>query len=512
MPERTPLIAAVPNFSEGRRADVIDAICTALEQPGAHLVYRQADPDHNRLDCTVIGPPEAVRRSALAGAAAAVERIDMDRHRGSHPRMGAVDVIPFVPVQEVTMDECVAFARAFAKELAETLSLPVYCYDRAALSEDRRSLAEVRRGEYEGLREAVERGERLPDFGPHRIGKAGATAVGARKPLIAFNVYLSGRDDAAAKEIARAVRESSGGLPAVRAIGFDVPQRGCVTVSMNLVDHEVTGIRAAFEAVREHAGRRGSKVLSSEIVGLVPQAAISEGDVTDLRLEGFDADGQILERLVSAAEARGIGSQRIEDFLEVLGSDSATPGGGAVAAVCGATGAALISMVARLTVDKEGYVDAWEPMREAIATADEARTSFLELADRDAGAFDAVMAAFKLPKDTAEQEEARAGAIQRAFLGAALVPLDIARRAVDLMDLAALAVRIGNVNAASDGASASETLFAAARCGIYNVEINVGSLKDPAKAAELREEVDSLRERARRALDRAEAAFAERMT
>ena len=506
------LIAAVPNFSEGRRQDVIDEICRALEQPGAHLVYRQADPDHNRLDCTVIGSPRAVSRSALGAAAVAVRLIDMDRHRGNHPRMGAVDVIPFMPVRDITMDDCVAFARAFAQELAERLDLPVYCYDRAALSEGRRSLAEVRRGEYEELRAAVERGERLPDFGPARIGPAGATAVGARKALIAFNVYLSGGDQAAAKDVARAVRESSGGLPAVRAIGFDVPQRDCVTVSMNLVDHEVTGLRAAFRAVRDEARRRGLEVRSSEIVGLVPQAAISDADIEELRLEGFDADAQILERLVSAAEASsGIGSRRIGDFLDVLSSDRPTPGGGAAAGLFGATGASLISMVARLTVDKEGYESAWEPMREALGRAEEDRRAFLDLADRDAAAFEAVMTAFRLPKETEEQIDERRQAIQSAFLGAALVPLEIARRAVDLIDMAANAVRIGNQNAASDGASAAEALYAAARCGIYNVEINVASLKDQAKSAELREEVDSLRARARTLLDQVEAAFAERM-
>lgn len=299
-----PLVAVVPNFSEGRRAAVIGAICAALEVPGAHLVYRQADPDHNRLDTTVLGTPDAVRRSALAGAAKAVDLIDMEQHAGSHPRMGAADVIPFVPLRGVTMDQTVELARDFARELANTLDLPVYLYDRAALLSERRSLAEVRKGEYEALKEAVARGERLPDFGPHAIGPAGATAVGARKPLIAFNVYLSGTDEAGAEEIARAVRESSGGLPAVRAIGFLVPERGCVTVSMNLVDHEVTGLRTAFEAVRVEAEKRGMATLSSEIVGLVPQAAIAEGDVTDLRLEGFDGDHQILERLVSRAKER----------------------------------------------------------------------------------------------------------------------------------------------------------------------------------------------------------------
>jgi glutamate formiminotransferase len=298
--EDSELLAVVPNFSEGRRGDVVEAIVSALQVPGARLVYRQADPDHNRLDTTVLGDADAVRRSAMGGAATAIELIDMNEHRGSHPRMGAVDVIPFMPVRGVSMDEVVELARAFGKELADTLDVPVYLYDRAALSPERASLAEVRRGEYDGLRAAVARGERLPDFGPHEIGRAGAVAVGARKPLVAFNVYLDGTDEAAAKEIAKAVRESSGGLRAVRAIGFGVPERaGAVTVSMNLVDFEVTGLRTAFDAVEREANDRGMHITTSEIVGLVPESAIADDDVAYLRLEGFDAEAQILERLVN---------------------------------------------------------------------------------------------------------------------------------------------------------------------------------------------------------------------
>jgi glutamate formiminotransferase len=290
-------MAVVPNFSEGRRVDVIDAICRALEVPGARLVYRQADPDHNRLDTTVLGAPDAVRRAALAGARVAVSMIDMDGHRGGHPRMGAVDVVPFVPVRDVEMEDAVELARAFGEELADALDLPVYLYDRAALTPERASLADVRAGEYEALRDAVARGERLPDFGPHAIGPAGATAVGARTPLIAFNVYLTGTDETAAKAIARTVRESSGGLPAVRAIGFLVPERGCVTVSMNLVDHEVSGLRDAYEAVAAQARAHGLEVIDSEIVGLVPERALEPGDVEDLGLVGFDPTTQVLERL-----------------------------------------------------------------------------------------------------------------------------------------------------------------------------------------------------------------------
>jgi glutamate formiminotransferase len=303
MAETEALVVCVPNFSEGRRPDVIDAICDALAAGEARLVARQADPEHNRLDTTVVGSPDAVRGSALAGAAKAVELIDMTKHTGGHPRMGAADVIPFVPLSGISMDEVVGLARAFAAELSGALGIPVYLYDRAATSPDRASLAEVRKGEFEGLREAVARGERLPDFGPHEIGRGGATAVGARKPLVAFNVYLTGTEDAA-KEIARSIRESSGGLPAVRAIGFAVPERGAVTVSMNLVDVDVTSPRVVFETVRDLAAERGMEVRSSEIVGLVPRAALGEDDIGYLRLEGFDADEQILERLVSTDGGR----------------------------------------------------------------------------------------------------------------------------------------------------------------------------------------------------------------
>jgi glutamate formiminotransferase len=292
------IVGVVPNFSEGRRRQVIDAIVDALAVDGARVVFAEADPDHNRLDTTVLGGADAVGRSALAGAAAAVERIDMFEHHGGHPRMGAVDVVPFMPVRDVTMETCVELARSVGAELAETLGLPVYLYGEAATTPERRSLADVRQGEFEGLREAVARGDRLPDLGPPEIGRAGATAVGARKPLIAFNVYLAGGDEAAAKDIARAIRESSGGLPAVRAIGFRAAERGSVTVSMNLVDFEVTGIRDAFDAIAEEAGARGLEIVDSEIVGLAPASAVPPGTLEHARVVGFHPDEQILERSI----------------------------------------------------------------------------------------------------------------------------------------------------------------------------------------------------------------------
>jgi glutamate formiminotransferase len=299
------LFGVVPNFSEGRRPHVIDAIVESLHVPGARVVYAEADPDHNRLDTTVLGSRGAVAASAMAGAAVAVQLIDLNIHEGGHPRMGAADVIPFMPVRGVTMADCVELARAFGRELADTLDIPVYLYDRAALVPERASLADVRRGGFEGLREAVALGDRLPDFGPHAVGRAGATAVGARKPLVAFNLYLDGTDEAAAKRIAAAVRESGGGLPAIRAIGFAVPERnGVVTVSMNLVDHETTGLRKAYDAVAHLAAEEGMAVTDSEIVGLVPASALQEGDADAVNLRGFDPSRQVLERLVDAAEVK----------------------------------------------------------------------------------------------------------------------------------------------------------------------------------------------------------------
>ena len=502
--EPDALVVCVPNFSEGRRTEVIEEICTALGSiDGARLVSRLADAEHHRLDTTIVGPPDAVRRAAMAGARVAVERIDMNQHAGAHPRMGAVDVIPFVPLRGITMDEVAELARSFARDLADELGIPVYLYDGAATTPERTSLADVRRGGFEGLRAAVARGERLPDHGPHELGAAGATAVGARKPLVAFNVYLRG-DEEDAKAIAKAIRESGGGLPALRAIGFAVPERGGVTVSMNLVDFEVTGLRAAFDAVAAGARERHMEMLSSEIVGLVPEAALGGDDVTYLRLEGFDADTQILERLVSD----GIGNETIEGFLADLASDSPAPGGGAVAGLCAAAGAALISMVCRLTIGREGYEDVDARMGGYLEEADAARAAFLELADRDARAFGSVMEAFKLPKDDDRQKAERSAAIQRAYEGAARVPLEIAQRSVAMMQYARLSIELGNPQAASDGLSAALALHAAALAAIANVAINAASLKDVATAGGLRDEADALRGRVEDLLSSAQVAFA----
>jgi glutamate formiminotransferase / formiminotetrahydrofolate cyclodeaminase len=504
------LIEIVPNFSEGRRQEVMDAIVAALLVPGVRLLNRQSDPDHNRLDASLVGSPEAVRASALAGAAVAAELIDMEHQRGSHPRMGAVDVIPFLPIKDVTMEECVALARSVAKEIGDVLGIPVYCYDQAALSPDRKSLAEVRRGEYEGLKADVAAGLRLPDFGPHAIGKAGAVAVGARKPLIAFNIYLSGgiEDEGKAKEIARTVRESSGGIPHVRAIGFFVPERGCLTVSMNLVDYEATPIHVAFEAVIREATRLELVLLSSEIVGLVPEAALEESAAHYFKLERFDPGAQVLEKVIE-----GAGSEpTLSEFLGSLASDAPTPGGGTAAAVSGAAGAALVAMVGRLTIGKKSYLAVEDRMKEIVARADRARGAFMDLAARDAVAFDAVMAAYKLPKETDEQKAARTQAIQAAMMGAAKVPLEVARHAVEALTLAREVTETGNANAASDGVTAAHLLVAAVEGALANVEINLSGMAASEMADEMSREVGSLWATAADSLDACVRAFKERIS
>jgi glutamate formiminotransferase/formiminotetrahydrofolate cyclodeaminase len=452
-----------------------------------------------------------------------VELIDMEQHTGGHPRMGAVDVIPFLPIRDVTMDDCVALAREVGRELADTLNLPVYLYDQAALTPDRSSLAAVRKGEFEGLKADVARGERLPDFGPHEIGKAGAVAVGARKPLVAFNVYLDGgaEDEDAAKAIAKAVRETSGGLKNVRAIGFYVPERDCVTVSMNLVDTGATPIHRAFELVKVEASRFGLAVLDTEIVGLSPQGAIATAAEHYLQLRGFDPAEQIIENLVARANTGSaaadtapstIAGSTVVGFLGVVASDAPTPGGGSVSAVCGAAGAALIAMVGRLTIGRKGFEDVSERMEEIVNQADESRAALLALADRDAAAFDSVMAAIRMPKESEEEKAARSAALQRATAEAAAAPMEVARRSTPLMDLAVEVVEKGNPNAASDGATAAAVLHASVQGALANVEINLSSLKDPDEVARMRSEVDAIRRQAEEQLAAAQQAFARTMS
>ena len=291
------IVECVPNFSEGRRQEVIDRIVDALsEVPGARVLDVQSDVDHNRSVVTLVGDPQAVLEAVFAGMVQAAELIDMDHHRGEHPRMGATDVVPFVPVQGLSLEDCAALARQLGQRVGEELGIPVYLYEAAATRPERRNLADVRRGEYEGLREEIGRNpDRAPDYGPAVMGKAGAVAIGARPPLIAFNVYLNSDDAAPARAIARAVRHSSGGLRFVKALGLLV--EGQAQVSMNLTDYRRTPIHRVLELIRAEAARYGLQVTHSEVVGLLPAQALLDAAAFYLQLDGFTPQQVLANRL-----------------------------------------------------------------------------------------------------------------------------------------------------------------------------------------------------------------------
>ncbi len=297
------LIESVPNFSEGRRPEILDEIVQAMLACDVMLLDREMDANHNRAVVTIVGEPANVAEAAFRGCARAAQLINLDTHRGEHPRMGATDVIPFIPIRDVTMEECIALARRVGERIGSELQIPVYLYERAATRPERRDLAYVRKGEYETIRDEIATAaERAPDFGPRRVGAAGAVAVGARPFLIAYNVNLDTRNVQIAKDIAKVTREKGGGLPSVKALGFALEDKGIVQVSMNLTDFNVTGMWTAFQRVREEADKRGVRVVGSELVGLVPLEALAQIARDALQLEGFNSNQVVEVKLSQAAQ------------------------------------------------------------------------------------------------------------------------------------------------------------------------------------------------------------------
>lgn len=298
------LVEFVPNFSEGRRPEIVDEIVKAMLACDVMLLDREMDASHNRAVVTIVGEPANVAEAAFRGCERAAQLIDLNTHRGEHPRMGATDVIPFIPIQNVTMQECVALARRVGERIGNELQIPVYLYERAATQPERRDLAYIRKGEYEALREEIATvAAREPDFGPRRVGAAGAVAVGARPFLIAYNVNLDTRNAQIAKDIAKIIREKGGGLPSVKALGFALEDKGIVQVSMNLTDFNVTGMWTAFQHVRAEAEKRGVRVLGSELVGLVPLEALAQIARDALQLDEFSSN-QVVEVKLSQAKTR----------------------------------------------------------------------------------------------------------------------------------------------------------------------------------------------------------------
>jgi glutamate formiminotransferase/formiminotetrahydrofolate cyclodeaminase len=495
------IVECIPNFSEGRNVEVIDQLVAAIRSvEGAVLLDRESDPNHNRSVITFVAAPDRVVEAALAAARKAAELIDLNQHEGEHPRMGATDVIPFVPISGVNMDECIALARECGERMWSDLGIPVYLYEKAATRPERENLANLRKGQFEGIRDEIATNEaRRPDFGNAVVHPtAGITAVGARPPLIAYNVNLGTSDVEIANKVAKAVRHLSGGLRYVKALGFELKDRGIVQVSMNMVNYEGTPLFRAFEMVKREAERYGVGVVGSEIIGLVPQAALNATSDYYLQLEGF-TEAQILENRLeaAAAEQEQIGSVKrlsdsIGDFSELVSSSSPTPGGGSVAAQTGMLAAALGQMVCNLTIGKKKYAESEPQLRTIKLELERVGNRLRELIQEDAASFDAVMSAYRLPKETDAQKTFRGDEIERATFSAASTPLETAERSVEVLRHLKALAEIGNPNAMSDAATGAQLALAAVRGASYNVGVNLSSLVDRGSASRLMDAVSRL--------------------
>ncbi len=467
-----PLVECVPNFSEGRDRATIDALRSTITGVGGgvQLLDVQSDAAHNRSVFTFVAPPGAAVDAAFAAMRVAAQRIDLTKHSGEHPRMGATDVVPFVPVAGITMDECVALARTLGERVGKEMEIPVFLYARAATRPERVLLPDVRKGEFEGMRARTLE----PDFGPHRIHPtAGATAIGARPFLVAYNVYLDTPDVSIAKDIAKQIRTSSGGLPAVQASGFEV--EGLAQVSMNLLDIDITPPTTVFGAIKALAGKRGVDVKKSEIVGLIPERAIIGAAGASLQLP--DAADHILEAKIREAQS----GPSLDGWIDDLASGSPTPGGGSAAALAGTLAAALVAMVARLTIGKKAYAAVENRARAILAEAESLRAELRRLVDEDAAAYAGVSRAYKIPKD----DPARSGAVDDALLAAARTPAEVVKRARRVHQLAEEIGAIGNKNATSDARVAGLLAGTAVDGALENIKVNVAAMSNQVQGKEL---------------------------
>ncbi len=520
------LVECVPNFSEGRDRGVINAISEAISAvTGVSLLDVDPGADTNRTVYTFVGPPEAALEAAFRAHVVAVDRIDMAVQHGAHPRIGSADVTPFVPVSGVTMDDCVVLAKRLGARVGEELKVPVYLYEAAASADYRRSLPDIRTGEYEGLASKLLDPRWKPDFGPAEFNpKTGAFVIGAREFLIAYNVNLNTRDAKLASEIALRIRESGrvarddqgnkvvdthgnpvkiqGRLKQVKATGWFIEDYGRAQVSINLTNYRVTPPHVALDVVREEAASLGLIVTGSELVGLIPKDALLEAGRYYLKNQGrswgvperelieiaamslglsdlvaFEPKKKIIEMRVEDNMGKLV-SRTVTDFVDECSMDSPAPGGGSVAALSGALGAALANMVANLTVGKKGYEAYWDEMKQVAAEAQAIKTRFVAAVDADTEAFNQVMNAFKLPKSTPEQKTVRNSAIQEATKQATLVPLSVLRLVPRAMQLAHQAAQHGNKNSASDAGVAASALRTAAEGAWLNVRINLAGIED----------------------------------
>ena len=535
------LVECVPNFSEGRDKSKIQPIAREIETtPGVKLLDVDPGESTNRTVVTFIGGPADAAEAAFKAIKKASEVIDMRFHKGAHSRIGATDVCPFVPVSGVTMAECVELARALGRRVAGELGIPVYFYEEAATREDRRNLASIRSGEYEGLPEKLKDPAWAPDCGPSAFHPgAGATIIGAREFLIAYNINLNTRDRKLAGEIALNIRESGraqrdadgnivrdasgatvklpGRFPHVKAVGWYIEDYGIAQISINFTNYKVTPLAVVFDEVRSQAAALGLRVTGSELVGLIPKEAllaagrhylIKQGKSEGLPEEElirtaalslglsdvapFDPKKKIIEYQFDAGPSR-LAGMSLREFTNELSLDSPAPGGGSVAALCGALSASLSAMVANLTVGKKGYEESFIELRETAVQAQDLKEECLRAVDLDTAAFNKVMEASRLPKGSPEQQAERLAAVEAATREATLVPFRVLELSVDLLRLARIAAERGNRNSASDAGVAALAARAAADGAYYNIRINLPGLRDEAFRSRIRASADALR-------------------
>lgn len=498
------LIECVPNFSEGRDAAKIDALVAAMQSvEGVYVLDRESDADHNRCVITLAGEPEPVAEAALRGVGKALELIDLTKHSGAHPRLGATDVVPFIPVDGVSIEDCVALAKKVGAEIWSRYKIPVYFYESAAMRPERANLENVRKGQFEGVRdEVLKNPNRAPDVGDPRLhDTAGAVIVGARKFLIAYNINLNTPDVAIANKIAKAIRFSSGGLRYVKSMGVDLRARHTAQVSINMTDYEQTPLHRVFEMVRSEAARYGASIIGSEIVGLIPKRAIEMTADFFLQFENF-SPAQVFENRLAAAlsgvpleTGPGKLAGLARPFLDAVAEPTATPGGGSVSALAAALAASLAQMVAGLSRKKKSQAAYVDQLSQAISDMRAAASDLAAAIDHDAESYDAVLAAFKLAKETPEDQRQREEAIQKATRGAAEVPMTVARKATEIFDRLGQLQAISSASMSSDLRVARLMAAAGARGALANVAINLDSITDASFVAAMRKQAAEIESR-----------------
>lgn len=485
------LVECVPNFSEGRDKAKVDAIIEAMKMDGVYLLDQEMDADHNRCVITLVGEREPIMEAVLRGVGKASELIDLTRHQGAHPRMGATDVVPFIPIEGLTLEDCVRMARQVGQEIWKRFQIPVYLYEAAAARPERQNLENIRRGQFEGIRDEIATTpSRMPDFGDPRVHPtAGATVVGARKFLVAYNVYLNTPNVEVAKKIGKAVRFSNGGLRYVKGMG--IPVRGLAQVSMNLTDTDQTPVARVFEYVKREAARYGVMPLSSEIVGLIPKRALEDAAEWFLQIENFDSSMILENRLAAVMGGKmAVGGLRagIEPFIEQLAAPTAAPGGGSASAAAGAMAAALAAMVAGMSRGKKAYLQYERQHSEALARLSTLREELKAAIDADSEAYKAVVSAFKAARENPAAQEQ----VDQATKQATLVPLGVAEKSKEVAEVIESLRPITNPKMASDLTVAAAMARTAIEGALANVAINLEGFEDAAFVAEIRGRVEKL--------------------